>query len=142
MTVEQNRAAVERLLAAVRDRDEEAFAAAYADDAVVRQSGVPASMGGVLEGKAAIVENFRRQDPWAVDVRLLFGDDAHVCVVGKLSGVMTGTQSLKGNNMPFSTYECAVYTLGDGLVREQTMFANWLDPYVQTGIVDLDVLLA
>ena len=80
MTVERNRAAVERLLAAVRDRDEEAFAAAYADDAVVRQSGVPASMGGVLEGKAAIVENFRRQDPWAVDVRLLFGDDAHVCV--------------------------------------------------------------
>jgi hypothetical protein len=141
-TAEENRAAVERLLVAVRDRDEDALAAAYADNAVVRQSGVAKSMGGVLRGRREIVENFRRQDPWDVDVRLVFGDDTHVCVVGKLSGVMTGTQTFKGNNLPFTTYECAVYTLRAGLIQEQTMFVNWLDAYVQTGMVDVATLLA
>ena len=97
MTFESNVAAIEALLAAIRDRDEAAFGAAYADDAVVRQSGVPESLGGVLRGRNDIVENFRRQDPAAVDVRFMFGDATHVCVVGKLSGIVTGTEKLKGN---------------------------------------------
>jgi hypothetical protein len=142
MSLEQNLAAIERLLTAVWERDEDAFAAAYADDALVRQSGVPASMGGVLRGRNEILENFRRQDPWSVDTRLMFGDETHVCVVGKLSGVMTGSQALRGNNLPFSAYECAVYTIGDGLIQEQTMFVNWLDPYVQAGLVDISTLRA
>jgi ketosteroid isomerase-like protein len=141
VTAEQNRSAIQSLLDAIRNRDEEAFASAYAEDAVVRQSGVPEALGGVQRGREAIAENFRRQDPWTVDVRLMFADDAHVCVVGKFSGFMTGTQTLKGNNQPFTTYECAVYTLRDGLIAEQLVFVNWLDPYVQSGIVELDGLL-
>jgi len=142
MSVESNRTAIESLLIAVRNRDDAAFASAYADDAVVRQSGVPESLGGVQRGRDAIVENFRRQDPWTVDVRLMFGDDTHVCVVGKLSGIMTGTQTLKGNGQPFTTYECAVYRLRDGLIEEQLVFVNWLDAYVQSAMIDLGTLRA
>ncbi len=142
MRYESNRAVIERLLAATRDRDESAFAAAYADDAVVRQSGVPESLGGVLRGRKAIAENFRRQDPAAIDVRLMFGDDSHVCVVGRLSGILGGTEKLKGTNQPFKTYECAVYTLRDGLIEQQVTFVNWLDAYVQADLVRLPDLLA
>jgi hypothetical protein len=142
MSFESNRATIEGLLAATRGRDETTFAAAYRDDAVVRQSGVPESIGGVLRGRTAIVENFRRQDPATVDVRLIFGDDTHVCVVGRLSGIMTGTEKLKGNNQPFTSYECAVYTFRSGLIDQQLMFVNWLDPYVQVGIVDIASLTA
>ena len=137
MSFAANRAAIVGLLAATRDRDEAAFAAAYSDEAVVRQSGVPESLGGVLRGRTAIVENFRRQDPAVVDVRVMFGDDTHVCVVGKLSGIMTGTEKLLGNNQAFNTYECAVYTLRDRLIEQQLIFVNWLDPYVQVGFVDV-----
>jgi ketosteroid isomerase-like protein len=142
MSYESNRTAIERLLAATRDRDESALAAAYAADAVIRQSGVPESLGGVLRGRNAIAENFRRQDPFAIEVRLMFGDDSHVCVVGKLSGIVSGTEKLKGANQPFSTYECAVYTLRDGLIEEQLTFVNWLDAYVQADLVSLSDLLA
>ena len=142
MSFESNRATIEALLAATRDRDEAAFVAAYADDAVVRQSGVPESLGGVLRGRNDIVENFRRQDPAAVDVRFMFGDDTDVCVVGKLSGIMTGTEKLKGNNQPYTTYECTVYRVRDGLIEQQLAFVNWLDPYVQAGLVDIASLLA
>jgi ketosteroid isomerase-like protein len=142
VSFESNRAAIEALLNATRDRDDAALAAAYADDAVIRQSGVPESLGGVLRGRNSIVENFRRQDPATVEARLTFGDETHVCVVGKLSGITTGSEKLKGNNQPFTTYECSVYTLRDGLVIEQLVFVNWLDPYVQAGLVDLATLLA
>ena len=96
----------------------------------------------MLRGRTAIVENFRRQDPATVDVRLIFGDDTHVCVVGRLSGIMTGTAKLKGNNQPFTSYECAVYTFRNGLIDQQLLFVNWLDPYVQVGIVDVASLTA
>jgi ketosteroid isomerase-like protein len=139
---ESNRAVIESLLTAIRERDDAAFSRAYAEDAVVRQSGVPESLGGVLRGRDAIVENFRRQDPWAVDVKLMFADDTHACVVGKFSGIMTGTQAFKGNGQPFTMYECTVYTVRDDRIEEQLMFANWMDAYVQTGIVDLEALLA
>jgi len=141
MSFESNRAVIEALLKATRDRDEAGLGAAYANDAVIRQSGVPESLGGVLRGRHDIVENFRRQDPAAVEARLTFGDDTHVCVVGRLSGITTGSERLKGNNQPFTTYECTVYTLRDGLVIEQLVFVNWLDPYVQAGLVDLATLL-
>jgi hypothetical protein len=97
----------------------------------VRQSGVPESLGGVLCGRNDIVENFRRQDPAAVDVRVTFGDETHVCVVGRFSGIMTGTEKLKGNNQPYTTYECTVHRLRNGLIEQQLAFVNWLDPYVQ-----------
>src|SRR5262249_53335114 len=100
------------------------------------------SLGGVLRGRNSIVQNFRRQDPATIDVRLMFGDDTHVCVVGKLSGIMTGTEKLKGNNQPYTSYECTVYTLRDGVIEQQLVFVNWLDPYVQAGLVDLATLLA
>jgi ketosteroid isomerase-like protein len=142
VSFESNRVTIEALLAATRDHDEGAFGAVYADDAVIRQSGVPQSLGGVLRGRNDIVENFRRQDPARIDVRMMFGDDTHICVVGKLSGITTGTEKLKGSNQPFITYECSVYRLRDGLIEQQLVFVNWLDPYVQAGLVDIASLLA
>ena len=58
MTFESNVAAIEALVAATRDHDEAAFGAAYADDAVVRQSGVPESLGGVLRGEMTSSRTF------------------------------------------------------------------------------------
>jgi ketosteroid isomerase-like protein len=142
VSFESNRVTIEALLAATRDHDEGAFGAVYADDAVIRQSGVPESLGGVLRGRNDIVENFRRQDPARIDVRMMFGDDTHICVVGKLSGITTGTEKLKGSNQPFITYECSVYRFRDGLIEQQLVFVNWLDPYVQAGLVDIASLLA
>ena len=55
---------------------------------------------------------------------------------------MTGTQSLRGDNMPFTTYECVVYRIDDGRIAEQTTYANWLDAYVQSEMIDLEPLRA
>jgi hypothetical protein len=46
-----------------------------------------------------------------------------------------------GYDDPFSTYECVVFRLEDGRVAEQTTYVNWLDAYVQTGMLDLAPVL-
>jgi len=128
---------VEQLYRALGDRDEARYGDFYAENATVRMAGVPRSLGGVLDGRDRIVENLRRHDIESYDVRLMFGDGAHVCAVIKLSGAMVGTQFLQGNNQPYTTYECVVYQIEDERIQEQTSYINWMDVYVQTGLVDL-----
>ena len=103
----------------------------------MRLRGGRTSLREVLDGRDRIVENLRRHDIESYEVRLMFGDGAHVCAVIKLSGAMVGTQFLQGNNQPYSTYECVVYQIAGGRILEQTSYINWMDVYVQTGLVDL-----
>jgi ketosteroid isomerase-like protein len=91
----------------------------------------------VVQGRQAILENFRGQTPGSFKIHHLFGDDTHVCVVAKVTGTLAGTDLLQGSDQPFTTFECVVYRITDGLIREHTTYVNWLDAYVQTGLVDL-----
>ena len=71
----------------------------------------------------------------------MFGDDKHVCLVGKVTAErFIGSQHLRGADQPYSTYECVVYRIADGKVAESTAYVNWLDPYVQLGLVDVSTL--
>jgi ketosteroid isomerase-like protein len=136
-----NEEVVNEVLAAVAAADAERAAELYTEDAVMRMAGVPRAFGGVIQGREAIVQDIAQRAPTTLDVRLVFGDDAHVCVVAKRSGTLASTQTFRGNDEPFSTYECVVFRLVDGRVAEQTTYVNWLDAYVQTGMLDLAPLL-
>jgi ketosteroid isomerase-like protein len=142
MSAKQNLELIERHMEAVRSGDEKTFAADYAENAVVRTAGVPGSLGGVLEGRQQIVENFRRQVQPVFEVRQMFGDDSRVCVVARVTTTLAGTEFLRGNDAPYSAFECATYRIVDGRIREQTVYVNWLDVYVQTGLVDVNSLTA
>jgi hypothetical protein len=77
----------------------------------------------------------------ALAVKQMFGDDEHVCVVGKVTAVsFLGSQHLQGAERPYSTYECIVYRIADGKMAESTAYIDWLDPYVQVGLVDVGTL--
>jgi hypothetical protein len=138
--VKENLRLVERLHEAIRNRQEDRYRDFYGSEAVARVAGVPRAMGGVLRGRKEIAENVRRHDAESYDVRLMFGDDSHVCVVAKFTDKLTGTPYLTGNNQPFTTYECIVYRIEGGRIQEQTTYANWLDAYVQSGLVDVGPL--
>lgn len=133
---------IEAHLEAIRVRDESRYAAAYAEDAVVRMAGVPRALGGVLEGRESIVNDFRDEVPQSFEVRLMFADDTHVCVVAKRSSALKETQFFRGNDRRFTTYQCIVYRIDGGRIQEQVSYANWMDVYVQTGVVDLATLIA
>jgi hypothetical protein len=70
------------------------------------------------------------------EVKDRFADDEHVCVIGKLNSQWSGNDYLRGAEKPFSTYQCMVYRIVDGRVTEVTSSINWLDAYVQVGLVD------
>jgi len=144
MGAQDNIRVVEQLQQAVRDRDEKRYGELYAEDAVIRVAGVPRALGGVTEGREQILANFRQQPAPAgeAEMRTIFADDGHVCAVMKLNGAFNGTQFFRGTGQPFSTYECIVYGLEAGRVREQTVFMNFLDVYVQAGLVPLSSLTA
>jgi ketosteroid isomerase-like protein len=98
-------------------------------------------MGGTTVGRRAIVDQFRTTAGGNFQVKEMFGDDEHVCVVGKVSAErFPGNQFLRGADNPYSTYECIVYRLADGKIAESTAYINWLDPYVQVGMVDVSSL--
>jgi len=96
----------------------------------------------VLAGREAIVEQLRRTaGAGRFEVKQMFGDDEHVCLVGKVTAErFLGSEHLRGADRPYSTYECVVYRLANGKVAESTAYLNWLDPYVQLGLVDLSTL--
>ena len=66
----------------------------------------------------------------------MFADDSHVCVVAGVTTVLAGTRFLRGNDQPYSAFECTTYRIGAGRILEETTYVNWLDVYVQTGLVD------
>lgn len=143
MSAKDNLAVVEELRRAARAGDFDRYGESFTDDAVLRMAGVPAGMGGVIRGRQAIVEQSRSNASagGSVETKTMFGDDEHVCVVGKLSAPgFAGNRYLKGTDRPFATYQCVVYRLAGGKVAEATNYTNWLDPYVQMGLIDASTL--
>jgi ketosteroid isomerase-like protein len=142
MGVKENLGLIEQLQEAASDQDFERYGRLLADDATFRAAGVPAELGGVLRGAEAIVEQLRRTaGESSFEVKQMFGDDRNVCVVGKVTAQrFIGSEHLQGADRPYSTYECLVYRIADGKVAESTTYTNWLDPYVQMGLVDLSTL--
>jgi ketosteroid isomerase-like protein len=142
MSAQQNVELIEELYQARRDGDFDRFGALVADDAVFRMAGVPAGLGGVTSGRQAIVDQVRATAGGSkFQIKQLFGDDKNVCVVGKATAEgWPGNEVLRGASRPYSTYECVLYRIADGKVVESTTYLNWLDVYVQVGLVDLATL--
>jgi ketosteroid isomerase-like protein len=142
MGVKENLELIEQLLEASRVQDFARYAELVADDATFRAAGVPAGLGGVLRGRDAIVEQLRRTaGDSSFETKQMFGDDRSVCVVGKVTAQQfIGSEHLRGADRPYSTYECVVYQIANGKVAESTAYLNWLDPYVQIGLVDVGTL--
>ena len=142
MAAKRNLELVEQLQNASRDQDYERFGDLLADDAVFRMAGVPAALGGVTTGRQAIVDQFRANaGGGSVQIKQMFGDDKNVCVVAKVTAEgWPGNEVLQGADQRYSTYECIVYRITNGKVAESTTYINWLDPYVQVGLVDANTL--
>jgi len=142
MAAKPNLELIEELVQARRDGDYDRVGAVLADNAVFRMAGVPAALGGVTTGRRAIVDQLRANPGGGnVKIKQMFGDDKNVCVVGKLSADgWPGNEVLRGADRPYSTYECVVYRIAEGKVAESTTYINWLDPYVQVGLIDLATL--
>jgi ketosteroid isomerase-like protein len=142
MGAKENLALIAELQQVARDADVDRYGQLIAEDATFRAAGVPAALGGVLSGREAIVEQLRRTAGSSrFEVRQMFGDDEHVCLIGKVTAErFLGSQHLRGAERPYSTYECVVYRIVNGKVAESTAYVNWLDPYVQVGLVDVSTL--
>jgi ketosteroid isomerase-like protein len=142
MGAKENLDLVQELLRASRDGDHERYAEMLAEDAVLRAAGVPAAMGGVIKGRQAIADQVRTNAGGnRFEAKQMFADDEHVCVVGKVTADRwPGNDVLKGADRPYSMYECIVCRIVDGKLAEWTAYANWLDPYVQMGIIDVKTL--
>jgi len=127
MGAQENIKVVQELMQAFRNRDEKRYSELLAEDAVIRVAGVPRALGGVTQGREQILANFRQQAPAGgeVELRSIFADENHVCAVQK-----------------FSTYGAVIYELAGGRIREQTVYMNFLDVYVQAGLVPLSSLTA
>ena len=82
-----------------------------------------------------------QRPPSRLEVRQVFGDGESVCAVVKRTGPVARTQTFRGTEREFSTYECVVFKLEAGRIEEQTTYVNWLDTYVQTGLIDLAEVL-
>jgi ketosteroid isomerase-like protein len=138
----ENLTLIEELQQAAEDLDFDRYGQLIAEDAMFRAAGVPAGLGGVLSGRKAIVDQLRQTAGTSrFEVKQMFGDDEHVCLVGKVNAERyLGSQHLRGADMPYSTYECIVYRIANGKVTESTAYINWLDPYVQLGLVDVSTL--
>ena len=141
MGSQENIKVVQDLIQANRDRDEARLSQLLTEDAVIRVAGVPRALGGVTQGRDQILANLREQGPAGqAEIRSIFADDNNVCAVLKVSGPFTGSQHVRGSDRPFSTYECIVYGLDGGRIKDQTVYMNFLDVYVQAGLVPLNSL--
>jgi len=128
---------VENLFAAVARGDAAAAGELYAEDPVFRMAGVPRHLGGVVEGRVAIAADIAQRPPSKLEVRQIFADGDNACAVVKRTGPVTATQTFRGSDREFTTYECVVFKLDGGRIKEQTTYVNWLDAYVQAGLIDL-----
>ena len=143
MGAKENLETVERLREAVSGGDQAALDNLLTDDCTMRMAGVPAALGGVLKGRAAIANFYAGNVNNPADIKTEFADDNNVCVVTKMQGTQfPGNEHLKGGGAPFTTYGCSVYTFRDGQISDMTNYVNWLDVYVQSGVVDVASLLA
>jgi ketosteroid isomerase-like protein len=142
MGAKNNLELIEELRQAARDQDFDRYGLLLTEDAVFRMAGVPGAMGGVTRGRQAIVDQIRQMSTGGnFELKEMFGDEHHVCVVGKLTAErFPGNQYLRSADRPYSTYECIIYRIANGKVAESTTYVNWLDAYVQTGLVDASSL--
>jgi ketosteroid isomerase-like protein len=137
MEAKANLELIEELQRALREQDFDHYGDLLSEDITVRMAGVPAALGGVTTGRDAVVEQMRQTTGGQLEVRQMFGDDEHVCVIGKVQAErFPGNAYLRSSDRPYSTFECIVYRIVDGKVAESTAYINWLDPYVQVGLVD------
>jgi ketosteroid isomerase-like protein len=138
MGAKENVVLVERYLAAGRDQNWDVVRDCLAEDVTFRMAGVPRTMGGVTEGRDAVMSTMQRGGiGGTTEARKVFGDDANVCVVAKVTASrFPGNDHLRAAEAPYSTYECIVYELRDGKIAGSSAYVNWLDPYVQVGLVD------
>ena len=143
MGAQENTRLVQDYMQAVRDRDEEKMSGFLAEDAVIRVAGVPRALGGVTQGRDQILQNFREGGPQGEsELQNIFADDDNVCTVQKVHNLMSGTQHFRGNDNPYATYQSAVFKVAGGRIQEQTLYINFLDVYVQSGLVQLNSLRA
>ena len=133
---------MQEMMAAARDRNEDRYLACFADYVVIRAAGVPKALGGVTQGKNQIRENFRNAQPAAnpPQVRTIFADEGHVCLEERVSSNFNGTAFFKGSGKPYTTYQCIVYEIEDNRIKSSTAYINFLDVYVQAGMVDVSTL--
>ena len=98
MGTKENLELIEELQQAARDLDVDRYGQLIAEDATFRAAGVPAALGGVLSGRAAIVEQLRQTAGASrFEVKQMFGDEQHVCLVGKVTAErFLGSQHLQG----------------------------------------------
>lgn len=138
MGAKENLEIVEQLQEAVESGDWDAYGRLLADDVVVRMAGVPGALGGVTRGRDEAVAMMRRTPPQGrFEQRSTCADDTQVVMVGKFSAPsFAGNAFLRGSDKPWSTFECIVYRLDQGRVKESTSYINWLDVYTQVGLVD------
>ena len=143
MGTQENLKLVQDLMQAARQRDARKYGEFFAEDASIRVAGVPHALGGVTRGREQILANFAQQTGPAgqADIRSMFADENHVCAIVKVSNNFNGTQYFRGTGKPFSTYECVVYDIEGGRIKGQTVYMNFLDVYVQAGLIPIDLLL-
>lgn len=144
MGAQENIRLVQDLMQAARRRDARKYGEFFSEDASIRVAGVPHTLGGLTRGREQILANFAQQTGPAgqADIRSMFADENHVCAIVKVSNNFNGTQYFRGTGKPFSTYECVVYDIENGRVKGQTVYMNFLDVYVQAGLIPIDLLLA
>src|SRR5215213_2334899 len=87
MDAQDSIAIVQHMTAAWRAHDESAYIACFAENAVLRQAGVPGDLGGAVEGRAAILAALHRLPARPeIEVRQIFADDhGNVCVLRRLA---------------------------------------------------------
>ena len=136
-------ALVEEITQAKSDENYDRYWELLTEDAVFRMAGIPPALGGVIKGRDAIVEEFRRTtglSKWKTTI--MFGDDTNVCVVG-----VTTVERFKGGGFVrdsehgYVTDECVVYKVRDGQVCEITAFINFLSAFIQAGLLDPSALI-
>lgn len=144
MGAQENIKLVQDVFQAARARDVRKYGEFFAEDASIRVAGVPHALGGVTRGRDQIVANFAEQSGPAgqFEIRSVFADEGHACAIVKVSNDFTGTQYFRGTGKPFSTYECIVYDIANGRIKGQTVYMNFLDVYVQAGLIPIDLLLS
>lgn len=145
MGAQENLKIPEAMLAAGERRDAATYGALFTEDATYRVAGVPRALGGVLQGRQQIVANVEEgwrqgNPPGEARITNVFADDQHVCWEERISDNFTGTRFFRGTGQPFTSYFCFVATIEDGRIRELREYVNFLDVYVQAGLVSLESL--
>jgi ketosteroid isomerase-like protein len=126
---------------ALREQDFARMHELFAEDAVTRMAGMPAILGGACKGRDMILDYLHHAPRGPFEVRGVFGDDEHVCVTGKWNvKTFPGRGVLRAGGQGFTTWEADIYRVKDGRITEAVSYINWLDAYVQMGIVDIGQL--